>query len=87
MTRKKSDYLHIRIDGADRTKATQIAHSHGMTLSEYVRAVVALGPRPTRRDVMQARDEIEECIVRNMGIAKVKNQPPDLTAGEFNRSE
>lgn len=75
---KKSDYLHIRIDGPARARVMQIAHSHGMTMSEYVRAVVTLAPHPHPRRATVARDEIAECIDRNLAIAG-QNVPGGIT--------
>lgn len=70
----KHNHLHIRIDDGTKTRVYAVAHRHGMTPSEYVRAVVDMAHPPRPRDKHLARDQIAECITRNFAIA---GQPAD----------
>ena len=75
----KSNHLHIRIDDGTKTRVYAVAHRHGMTPSEYVRAVVDMAHPPRPRDKHLARDQIAECINRNFAIART-HPPRDLVA-------
>lgn len=68
---KKTTHIHIRITDDRKTRIYAIAHRHGMTPSEYVRAVVDMAYPPRPRDRHLARDQIAECIDRNLSIAGI----------------
>lgn len=70
----KNNHIHIRIDDGTKTRVYAVAHRHGMTPSEYVRAVIDAAYPPRPRDRLLARDQIAECITRNFAIA---GQPAD----------